>query len=723
MSAKKKKNKLNKPTPPKENVKVEIKEEKKVDSEVKKVAEPKKKSSNNTKTNASKPAENKKANNTSNNKKSTNSQNKSGEKKTNNPQNRNGDKKVNNSQNTKKEEKTKEEEIVFKNVTKKKPQGSKEINKVNEDKTKKPKTEKVETKKLENKEKEVKVNNINTEEFFEEKENKTRKAMFVSFVIAIILLSILVFSTIFAILDSFKMTIANGVSINGIDISSLTYDEAKQKMIEAIEVQLLPDIELYCGEYKYTVKIEDISYEYDLETALEKAYNVGKTKSIVENNYALIKTAIFGEKIVMDVSYNEPSLDAIIDIIDTNIPGRIKEYSYYIDGSNLVINPGVDGIHVKNEELKTIILESIKNRKYSEILKNYETIRIEIPYDNVVAKKIDAAKISEEVYAEPQNAYYVEATDTTEFQIYPAKPGVAFAITAEEAQALIEAEEKGEYIIPLTITEAQIQLKDIGVEAFPYKIQTFSTSYDASNYSRSKNLEIAASKINGTVLMPGEVFSFNAVVGERTVSEGYRNAKIYSNGQVVDGLAGGICQVSSTLYNAALLSNLEIVERFNHSFTTSYVAAGRDATVVYGIKDLKFKNSRNYPIKLEASVANGIATFSIYGIKEEEEYTVKIIPKTTQTIPYTTRTIVDPTLAPGTMQVTQAGASGRKVTTYKETYLNGILTSSEVISNDVYQVMTRIVKANPAVETPAPETPATPATPTPETPVPETPVQ
>ena len=589
---------------------------------------------------------------------------------------------------------SKEEQLIFKDE-------KKEIK--SDDKKLKTATNKSEVKKEENeikKEKKVEnnvINKINTEEFFEEKKSKKRKLMFILITTLIVLGIILCFSTIFAILGSFKITIARGVSINGIDISNLTYNEAKQKISEVMEIQLMPDIELVYGDYKYTIKISDMGYQYNLADALEKAYNVGRTGNIVENNYTLIKTAIFGEKVFMDVSYDTESLEAIVDIIDTNIPGRVKQYSYYLDSSNLVINPGSDGIQVKTEELKNKIITSIQNRDYNNILDNYDSIKIEIPYEKIVADKIDMAKISQEIYTEPQNAYYVEETETTSFEIYPAVDGISLSISTEEAQNLIDSEEKSEYIIPLNITKAEIQLNDIGIEAFPYKIQTFSTRYDASNHSRSKNLQIAADKINGTVLMPGEIFSFNNVVGERTVAEGYENAKIYSNGQVVDGLAGGICQISSTLYNVVLLSNLEIVERYNHSFTTSYVSAGRDATVVYGIKDFKFKNTRNYPIKIEASVSNGVATFSIYGIKEKDEYTVKIIPKTTQTIPYTTQTIEDSTLEPGTMKVTQAGASGCKVTTYKELYLNGVLISNEILSNDVYQTMTRIVRVGPTI--------------------------
>ena len=157
----------------------------------------------------------------------------------------------------------------------------------------------------------------------------------------------------------------------------------------------------------------------------------------------------------------------------------------------------------------------------------------------------------------------------------------------------------------------------------------------------------------------------------------------------------GICQISSTLYNAVLLANLEVTERRNHSYTSTYVPAGRDATVVYGTQDFKFKNTRTYPIKIEANVANGIAEFKIHGIKEEIEYEIKIIPVTTQSIPYQTEYIPDPALAPGEQITVQAGHSGYKVTTYIEKRLAGAVISKEVLSNDTYQAMTTIVHVGP----------------------------
>ena len=141
----------------------------------------------------------------------------------------------------------------------------------------------------------------------------------------------------------------------------------------------------------------------------------------------------------------------------------------------------------------------------------------------------------------------------------------------------------------------------IGTEAFPDLLSTFSTKYAASNKNRTTNLILASNKINGTVLMPGEVFSYNKVVGKRTIAAGYKEAPIYVSGRVEDGLGGGICQITSTLYNAVVFANLEIVERSNHQFVPSYVGASRDATVVYGALDFKFKNNTDYTIIINVS--------------------------------------------------------------------------------------------------------------------------
>ena len=191
--------------------------------------------------------------------------------------------------------------------------------------------------------------------------------------------------------------------------------------------------------------------------------------------------------------------------------------------------------------------------------------------------------------------------------------------------------------------------------------------------------------------MPNETFSYNKTLGARTAAAGYKNAKVYEAGQVVDGIGGGICQISTTLYNAVLRANLEIVERRNHQFVTSYVEAGMDATVVYGMTDFKFKNTRKYPVKIIASAKNGVATVSLYGIKESEEYTFSFRTVTVSTIPTSTKYIDDATLPAGTEKVKQKGANGKKTETYMTKMLNGKIVETKILSRDTYDAMQRIV--------------------------------
>lgn len=224
---------------------------------------------------------------------------------------------------------------------------------------------------------------------------------------------------------------------------------------------------------------------------------------------------------------------------------------------------------------------------------------------------------------------------------------------------MLETQE-GECHIPLKILYPKVTTSMIGNEAFPNKLSEYSTKYVA-NANRTTNLIIAANKINGTVVMPGETFSYNKVVGERTIEAGYKDAAIYVDGKTVDGLAGGICQVSTTLYEAALYANLEIVERRNHQFVPTYIGPGLDATVVYGLTDFKFKNNRNYPIKILCSVNNGICNFQILGLATDDDYDVEISASHSTT------------------------ATSINAVTYKTLKRNGQVVSREIISRDTYK--------------------------------------
>ena len=369
----------------------------------------------------------------------------------------------------------------------------------------------------------------------------------------------------------------------------------------------------------------------------------------------------------------------------------------------MIITIGTEGNSIDKEKVKEAILNSFNNHDNQVI--NIDLIKTQ-------PKEINIEKIYEEVHSEPKDAYYTKEP----FQVYPHVDGINFNIN--EAKELLK-ENKTEYRIPLTITHPSVLTKDIGSEAFPDLLGSFTTNYAASNVNRTTNLRLAASKVNGTVVAPGEIFSYNKTVGERTISAGYKDAAGYSGGEVVDMLGGGICQISSTLYDAVVYANLEIVSRKNHAFLTSYTTAGRDATVVYGAIDFKFKNNRKYPILIKMSVQNGVAKAEIYGIKEEVEYDIDIQTKVLSYITYQTVYKDDNSLAPGQERVSQGGMNGCKSITYRVRKLNGVEVSRDVLSSDTYNAMNKIVlrgpqKSEPVVEPSVEESDEPYVAPTPE---------
>lgn len=507
--------------------------------------------------------------------------------------------------------------------------------------------------------------------------SKKKKYFITASVVGIIIVFAIFISTIFALTNINNEKIMKGVSISGIEVSGLTKEEAKEKIQAVYNTKKEQELVLKYKDYETSLNPTLIEVGYDVEKAVEEAYLVGRKENIFISNYDILFTLIGKKDIEVKMNYNKEITTQNIEDINANLPGVVVESSYVVEGDKLIITKGTAGVVVNSEEL----LETIENR-LNDI--NAKEDYIEIPVTNKEPEEIDIQKIHDEIYKEPQDAYYTEEP----FAVYPEVEGIDFDVEAAKA---ILTEDKEEYIIPLTITQPNVTINDIGEKAFPNQLATYTTRYDVSDVDRSTNLRLACEKINGVVVLAGETFSYNNTLGPRTAAAGYKNAKIYENGSVVDGLGGGICQISSTLYNAVLLANLEIVERRNHQFVTSYVPAGRDATVVYGATDFKFKNTRTYPVRIIASAQNGIATVSIYGIKEENEYTFKFTTKTVATIPFTTQYIEDSSLTVGTEQVKQKGTNGLKVETYITKMLNGKAISTTLLSRDTYNAMTRIV--------------------------------
>ena len=499
-------------------------------------------------------------------------------------------------------------------------------------------------------------------------------------IITVLICSILFFSVIFALINIGNDKILSGVSIMGIDVSKLSQQEATDKLNEIIQSKCEDDITLKYKDYETTVNGKQINAKFDVEKAVNEAYNIGKGGNILVNNYNILITLIQKKDISMDLYYDDGLLSTAIEGISSKMPDSVKQSSYYVEDDNVIIVKGKSGVKVKEDTMKEEIVSVMKKIEDKNII-------ITIPVETVEPDAIDVEQIRNEIYKAPQDAY-VSSNPTT---VHTHVNGVDFNISIEEAKKLLE-EDKEEYKIPLKITVPKIKVENLGEKAFPDLLATYTTRYDPTNKNRSNNLTIAAGKINGTILMPGEIFSYNKVVGARTIAAGYKEAGAYAGGKVVKDVGGGICQISSTIYNTALLANLEIVDRSNHQFLTSYVPVSRDATVSWGGLDFKFKNTRTYPIKIVASAKNGLAKVSFYGIKEETEYEVVIQSKTLSYIPYTVKYIEDSSLARGKEVVSQSGYNGCKSEAYRVLKLNGKVVSKTLLSRDTYDPMQRIIR-------------------------------
>lgn len=287
---------------------------------------------------------------------------------------------------------------------------------------------------------------------------------------------------------------------------------------------------------------------------------------------------------------------------------------------------------------------------------------------------------------EPIDARPIAVDDA--FSIAPDKPGIR--LNQEKSLARVtQAVNSGAKEVQLVIETAAPKLKASDFEGMDGFVSSYSTTYKPWERDRSHNLRIACQALNGTLLKPGEVFSYNKVVGPRDRKYGFRDAKIFFEGRVESGTGGGVCQVSTTVYNAALLANLQIVSRSRHSRPVVYAPVGRDATVAPNI-DLKFRNDTDAPVYISASVGERTVNVAMFGHKQEGRE-VEIVTQGHSVIGPETVTEVDDSLDPGGRVVKQDGRSGHRVTVYRIVKESGQVVSKDLVSRDYYAPENRIV--------------------------------
>lgn len=495
----------------------------------------------------------------------------------------------------------------------------------------------------------------------------------------VLFLFVLLFCTGFALLNIASDKIQKNVFILGLDVSNLTQEEAKQELTQYLSERLLTDVILKHNEEVYTFVPQELQFNYDVDLVVKEAYLIGRKGNVFENNFAILNQYLKKINLKPNVSINQELLKEYEPKLNEKFEDGIKQPQYNMEELKLIIIPGKDGVTVDSDELKSEIYNKM-------LLDNYNTDPINIPVINGKCDSINVEAAYNTIYKEPVDASYTKEP----YSITAATNGIDFAVSLEEAKSMITGD-KTEYEIPLKILYPKVSNDDLGVDAFPDLLASYSTNYSSSGASRSNNIALATSKINGTVLMPGESFSYNGTVGRRTKQAGFQEAGAYANGQVVNEVGGGICQVSSTLYNAVLRSNLEVTDRHNHMFQVDYVPIGTDATVSWGAPDFKFKNNRNYAIKIVATTSGKNVNINIYGLRQEDDCEVEVQSYRTGTVAFKTTYTTDSSLESGQTKVIQGGSNGATSVTYKILKRNGEVVSKDLVSSDTYSPHNKIV--------------------------------
>lgn len=420
--------------------------------------------------------------------------------------------------------------------------------------------------------------------------------------------------------------ILNNVIVAGVNVGGLTREQAITALHQASDktytgqnmVVTLPDTTL-------TLTPTQTGARLDVEAAVEAAYEYGRTGSLAERNAAKNQVAS-GEYHIGVLPFLSLNVDYIHQQLESYGAGFNSTYSdsYYrlegdaptlqgsadfnaaSTGQTLILNAGSVG---QNLDIEAI---------YAQILDAYSLHIFAVDAADAAPqstpKALDLQAIYDEFYAEPVSATMDPETFEVVYEIY----GYGFDLELA-TQLLSEAEPGTDVTLPMEFIVPEETYESLNGLLFR-DVLGYAETPHTNNANRNNNLQLACASINGLVLMPGEVFDYNTALGKRTAEAGYKAAAAYSGGETVLELGGGICQVSSTLYYASLLADMEIVTRSAHSFVSSYITFGMDATVSWGGPEFRFANNTDYPIRIEAEVSDGYVKIGIIGTDIKDYY-------------------------------------------------------------------------------------------------------
>jgi vancomycin resistance protein YoaR len=312
-----------------------------------------------------------------------------------------------------------------------------------------------------------------------------------------------------------------------------------------------------------------------------------------------------------------------------------------------------------------------------------------------------------QVEVAPQDAR-LRYLSPSRWEIVPEKTG--YRLPANTEILLQDAVHRGQTVCTLAMENVSPRITSAHLGEIDAEWTVVTTRYSERERNRAHNIRKAASSINGIILLPGDTFSYNEVVGPRTFREGFRKAPVIVKGELVPGDGGGVCQVSTTVYMAALQAGLQIVQRSHHAFPIHYAPPGLDATVVYGAIDLRFRNNTPCPIALVAEAKNGRVVVRVLGA-ERYRRAVKLQRVVHAVIPAPVKTFATTSLPAGVRKIKDKGHRGWRVSVYRIIEEPGKPPVREKVTTDYYRPQPRIVLVGQATSTRSPAQETMPAEP------------
>jgi len=499
--------------------------------------------------------------------------------------------------------------------------------------------------------------------------------------IALMILS----ASVFAYMTLRYDRVYKGVYAGSLDVSGLSWQELRD---ELKSVYFVPGdgtgITLKASNIEMSLPFSEISLEYDIDAAVKEAYSIGRKGNIFVRLYEIFSAGAKGIHIPINQTYDEGKVNAFVNQFSDRLFKSVKESSLLISDKEVILRSGRHGEHIDKSETLEQITNLIKSGKGGIVTPEVITTN---------PTPINADEIYKQIISEPADAYYKKVGK--ELVLVPHSVGRDIdKRKLEEIVKELDGTEEKDYMLPVSIVMPSVTSDAARSMLFRDELGSATTSFGTgtvNGQNRKFNMQLAIKNIDQLILMPGEEFSFNEVVGPRNAELGYKPAHVYMQGRIVDGIGGGICQVSTTLYNAVLMADLEVTERRNHSFTVAYVPLGQDATAFYGGTDFRFVNSTKWPIKLLSNITGNKIHFSIIGTNETPGKTVIISNKILSRTPFTVQTQEDPTLPVGTTKELQEGLDGYVVETFKTVKIDGKLISEKKLHTSRYNPCTQIL--------------------------------